>query len=106
MKHIVKNQEPQEFIDWKNNANENWQPTYDNLQNPKKRILYHSLLEEQGYICCYCERELKENDYHIEHFRPKDRTLFPELQLDYSNLLCSCQRNNQRKTPLHCGNSK
>ena len=106
MKHIVKNQEPQEFIDWKNNANENWQPTYDNLQNPEKGILYHSWLEEQGYICCYCERELKENDYHIEHLRPKDRTLFPELQLDYSNLLCSCQRNNQRKTPLHCGNSK
>jgi uncharacterized protein (TIGR02646 family) len=106
MKYIVKNQEPQDFINWKNQANEDWQPTYNNLQNPQKEIVFQSLLEEQGYICCYCERELRNNDYHIEHFKPKDQNLFPELQLEYSNLLCSCQRNTQKGEPLHCGNAK
>jgi hypothetical protein len=28
MKHIVKNVEPNEFIEWKNKANENWQLTF------------------------------------------------------------------------------
>ena len=106
MKYIVKNQEPQDFINWKKQANEDWQPTYNNLQNPQKEIVFQSLLEEQGYICCYCERELRNNDYHIEHFKPKDQNLFPELQLEYSNLLCSCQRNTQQGEPLHCGNAK
>lgn len=106
MKHINRKDEPQEFIDWKNLSNNDWQPTYDNLQNPQKQAVFQSLLEEQGYICCYCERELRDNDYHIEHFKPKDNNLFPELQLEYSNLLCSCQRNTQQGDPLHCGNSK
>ena len=106
MKYISKDKEPQDFIDWKNRANRDWQPTFDNLQNPEKQSVFNSLFVEQGYICCYCERELKDNDYHIEHFRPKDQNLFPELQLEYSNFLCSCQRNTQKGEPLHCGNSK
>jgi len=106
MKHINKNQEPKEFTDWKNCANEDWQPTFSKLSNPEKQHVFNSLLNEQGHICCYCERELKENDFHIEHFKPKDKTKFPELQLEYSNLLCSCQRNTTKSEPLHCGNSK
>ncbi|MCT4616415.1 MAG: TIGR02646 family protein [Marinifilaceae bacterium] len=106
MKFINKNQEPTEFSDWKNKENENWQPTYNELQNPEKQKVFQSLLDEQGYICCYCERELKNNDYHIEHFKPKDQNEFPELQLEYANLLCSCQRNVNHGEPLHCGNSK
>lgn len=106
MKHINKNKEPTEFADWKNCANDDWTPTFLNLQNPEKQSVFNSLLNEQGYICCYCERELKENDFHIEHFKPKDSTKFPELQLEYSNFLCSCQRNTTKSEPLHCGNSK
>ena len=32
MKQITKQAEPQELIAWKNQANENWQPTYDDLR--------------------------------------------------------------------------
>lgn len=106
MKLINKKQEPIEFTNWKNKANKDWQPTYLNFQNPEKQKVFQSLLEEQGCICCYCERELKNNDYHIEHFKPKDKNLFPKLQLVYTNLHCSCQRNTTAHEPLHCGNSK
>ncbi len=106
MKHIVKQAEPESFIVWKDNANDDWKPSYSKLQNPEKEAVFKSLLSEQGYICCYCERELTNEDYHIEHFKPKDKTKFPELELVYNNLLCSCQVNTQKGEPLHCGNSK
>jgi len=48
MKHILKQAEPQEFIDWKAQENENWKPTYDNLQNPEKKIVKAALIQEQG----------------------------------------------------------
>ncbi|MFC5046030.1 retron system putative HNH endonuclease [Aquimarina hainanensis] len=106
MKHIIKSSEPQEFKDWKSLENENWKPTYNDLQNPEKQKVYNSLLSEQGYICCYCERKLIKSDYHIEHFKPQEDNKFPELQLEYGNMLCSCQRNVGKGEPLHCGNSK
>ncbi|MBA0884703.1 retron system putative HNH endonuclease [Flavobacterium undicola] len=106
MKHIVKQTEPESFIVWKNKANDVWKPNYANIDKQERIDLFKSLKNEQGYICCYCERELNEDDCHIEHFKPKDKTKFPELQLEYSNLFCSCQVNTQKGEPLHCGNSK
>ncbi len=111
MKYIVKNPEPQEFIDWKALANDNWQPTYSNLDKDVREVLFKSLKEEQGYICCYCERELKHDEkgsryYHIEHLYPKDEKQFPEKQLEYNNLLCSCQCNQTKKEDNQCGMSK
>lgn len=106
MKYFKKGAEPQELIDWKNQQTEDWIPTFDDLRGAEKEFVYDALKKEQGYICCYCERELRDNDYHIEHLKPKDRNKFPELQLVYSNLLCSCQRNIKNGNPSHCGNSK
>lgn len=107
MKYIVKKKdEPESFTIWKNKANDDWKPTYGNIDKQERIDLFKSLKDEQGYICCYCERELNEEDCHIEHFRPKDKTKFPELQLEYVNLHCSCQVNTEKGEPLHCGNSK
>ncbi len=104
MKHIVKHEEPQEFSDWKNLVNENWQPTYDDLSGYPKKALKNSLMAEQGYICCYCERRLTDNESHIEHFRPQsDPAVDP---LGYANLLCSCQNQLNKGEPRHCGNKK
>lgn len=49
------------------------------------------LLEEQNLLCAYCEKEIDENpeNSNIDHF--KTRNLFPELTLDYLNLLVSCE---------------
>lgn len=104
MKYIVKQGEPDDFLDWKALANENWQPTYDDLSGAPKRAVKKALMTEQGYICCYCERRLTDSDSHIEHFMPQnDPAVDP---LDYANMLCSCQNRIKKGEPRHCGNLK
>lgn len=104
MKHIVKRAEPEEFLEWKSLANEDWKPSYNELSGKEKKAVLKSLKEEQGFICCYCERELNENDYHIEHHNPQERGEIDPL--DFSNMICSCQKQLKKGEPRHCGNSK
>ena len=104
MKHIVKQPEPGDFVDWKAQANEDWQPTYAELSGDTKKSVKDSLMSEQGYICCYCEQVLVDRDSHIEHLVPQSRA--GAGPLDYSNLLCSCQRSPAAGEPRHCGNLK
>ncbi len=104
MKHIIKGDEPQEFQTWKALANEDWQPAYQDLHGVEKEAVKNSLMTEQGYLCCYCNRRLLENDSHIEHLRPQsDPTVDP---LDYDNMACSCQDQVKKGEPRHCGNLK
>jgi hypothetical protein len=65
MKHIVKQHEPKAFANWKALANDDWQPTYGDLSGEAKKAVKSALMAEQGYICCYCERRLTEEDSHI-----------------------------------------
>ena len=102
MKYINKRNEPKSFTDWKNEDN----IEYAKLVNPIKSDVKDALLIEQGYICCYCESKISKDNSHIEHFKPKDKDKFPELQLNYNNLLCSCQKQLSKGEPRHCGNSK
>ncbi len=104
MKYIIKDPEPDEFKDWKELANDEWQPTYDDLRGNEKSAVKSSLMQEQGFICCYCERRLTTGDSHIEHFKPQsDDSVDP---LDYSNMMCSCQNRLDKGDPRHCGNLK
>lgn len=104
MKCINKENEPNEFSDWKRLENEDWQPCYNDLSGSIKKSVKEALMKEQGYLCCYCERRLINNDSHIEHFRPQsDSTVDP---LDFSNMLCSCQDRLKKGEPRHCGNLK
>lgn len=104
MKHIVKQGEPEEFTQWKAQTNEDWQPTYDDLAGAPKKAVRNALMAEQGYICCFCERRLTDDDSHIEHFQPQsDPAVDP---LDFGNLLCSCQNQVKKGEPRHCGNLK
>jgi uncharacterized protein (TIGR02646 family) len=102
MKYIIKRLEPQSFTDWKSGEDRE----YKDLINPIKGDVKESLLVEQGYICCYCESKISKENSHIEHIKPKDKNKFPELQLDYDNMLCSCQKQLSKGEPRHCGNSK
>lgn len=81
MKHIVKQGEPEAFLDWKALANEDWMPTYDDLAGETKKTVKGALMEEQGYICCYCERRLTDGDSHIEHFQIQKSILDISLNL-------------------------
>ena len=104
MKRIQKNPEPIELRNWKKqqqtigvNCN------YENLQNPEKRIVRESLLEEQGYLCCYCCGGIVKDSHHIEHFAAQSKT-DDALSVDYNNLLASC--GSQKYWPPHCGNHR
>ncbi len=101
MKHIVKQAEPQEFTNWKALANEDWQPTYGTLNSDVKKIVKRALMQEQGHICCYCERRLEDNDSHIEHLEPQSTGNIDPL--DYDNMLCSCQNQLAKGDRRHCG---
>ena len=64
-----------------------------------KKLLKEALLEEQENGCCpYCEIEINLNNSQIEHIKPKDK--FPELLINYNNLIACCLENKR------CGNSK
>ena len=104
MKHIIKGLEPQELTDLKALATPDWSPSYSNLDKSVKKAIKVALMEEQGYICCYCERTLIENNSHIEHFMPQEDVNVDPL--DFSNMLCSCQKKLNKGDPRHCGNLK
>ncbi|MEO1386739.1 MAG: retron system putative HNH endonuclease [Cyanobacteria bacterium J06634_6] len=101
MKYIQKQSEPLEFTTWKKRSR-----TYARFKKTAKikHPVKTALMKEQGYLCCYCERRLLENDSHIEHLRPQSD---PDVDpLNFSNLLCSCQKELQPDEPRHCGNAK
>lgn len=106
MKYINKSQPPQDFIEWKNKINEHWQPNWNNFQKPEKTLVHESLLKEQGFICCYCGRRINQTDSHIEHLKPRNK--YPDLILDYTNFLASCQGESEMPPtiPVHCGHKK
>ena len=108
MKHIIKVNEPQELINWKlsDKMYLRGKPNWNRLNSTLKDVIKIHISQEQGYICCYCEREIFANDSHIEHFKPKNKNKFPQEQLNYNNLLCSCQLECDQGEPRHCGPSK
>lgn len=104
MKLIVKNQEPQQFRDWKKQDKMAHHPNWSRVSGPIKQLVHEALMTEQGYICCYCESSVTKDDSHVEHFRPRGR--FPHHDLDYENLHCSCLRTVSPGDPVHCGHRK
>ena len=73
------------------------EPGIEHLSRSTREILDSSLLEEQGYICCYCGIELKDKNYHREHLIPQ--SVAPDKKLDYSNLLASCYAGQKTSEP-------
>jgi uncharacterized protein (TIGR02646 family) len=104
VKYICKTNEPEVLANFKAQANDDWQPTYDNFSGKNKREFHDRLIAEQGHICCYCGNRIQPDDSHIEHFKPQKN--HPHLELDYFNLLTSCQNQVPPKEPRHCGMGK
>lgn len=106
MKRISKVPEPVVFSDWKASDRMAHRPNWNRVPGEVRRALRASLIAEQGYICCYCEGLISEDDSHIEHFRPISKNEYRDLRLDYANLHCSCQRELEPGEPRHCGYRK
>jgi uncharacterized protein (TIGR02646 family) len=99
MKQIIKNQEPKSLLEHR------LQPFADYDNYPQKSELRTSLLVEQGYICCYCMQRIRDDKMKIEHWRSQDE--FPDLQLDYNNLLGACEGSQGSPKHLqHCDTKK
>lgn len=78
---------------------------YDNYQD--KDGLRKALVAEQRAICCYCQSRIRATPegMKIEHWQCQDN--FPELQLEFRNLLGACRGGEGRPEKLqHCDTSK
>ena len=125
MKHIVKENSPeaQAFEAWKqtweltkqdliNNSqlSEQKKETWEKLSGTDKQNVKLSLLKEQGFICCYCQRLISlDRNTIIEHFNA--RSTNPEQMFDYENMFACCDggdsdRTNKIRTPVYCGAKK
>lgn len=104
MKYIKKGNEPEELAKFKAFANKNWQPKFKEFRGEDKRNFKQKLIEEQGHICCYCGMRISDKNSHIEHLKPQSN--YPEEELNYYNLLASCQLKREPKEPQHCGVKK
>jgi len=79
----------------------------------EKHELRDYLLREQGFVCCYCMRQIN-NEFdergkslvRIEHWAPQsiyDGTNDkPDLRLEYGNLLAACNGNERGPKHLYC----
>ena len=110
MKCIEKSETPPAYLeDWKRDFPRleprlRRGPRYEDLYRYDhiKQRLNSDLVSEQFYICCYCGMriELGDNSFHIEHLKPRHTHL--GLQLDYYNMLASCNGHDRK----HCGHFK
>ena len=122
MRQIKKSPEPGHFIKWKKDFkfSNGRDAEYEDLNGTNEYLLLKkSLVEEQGYICCYCEKRIGKQQYltdcDIDHFRPRhpdSRVLSPkerkrciDAQMDYANLFASC-KGEIGESADHCNHKK
>lgn len=99
MKFIRKTSEPSSFTEWKLRYPDKKWGDFKPLQ--ERNELRDTLLEEQGYICCYCEREIDQARGHFEHLLPRSyrdengTEVGHQKELDYENIVFSCTKFNK-----------
>lgn len=105
MRNIQKQTEPASLTEHRCRTNADFTATYENYT--ESTDLREALETEQRGICCYCLQRIKPNatSMKIEHWKSQSR--FPELQLEYSNMLGSCNGSEGRPSRLaHCDTKK
>lgn len=104
MKYIRKGSEPEILAGWKRANKRKKSLKFDDLDPSVRSNLKDQLLKEQSFLCCYCEQRIAADASHIEHIKP--RSQYPQLEVEYLKLTCSCQGESDPKEPKHCGASK
>lgn len=81
--------------------------TFDQLDGQTKQELRDDLVAEQFHLCCYCMGRIEPTHLKtkIEHNKPQ--SIYPDLVLNYSNLLAACNGNDGNPLPQqHCDTAK
>lgn len=113
MKWIDKSNSPTFFEQWKAafQVTHGRPPQYADLIGEPRQSLKMHLLQEQGYICCYCMAEIYPGGDHLEHFIPRSaakKNPVPyqgqDIELGYENLFLSCE--GEHFAGDHCGRFK
>lgn len=113
MKYIIKNSSPHSLELYKREEG----ACFNDMPKPIKDEVRDSLFKEQGGICCYCGKRIaSDHTSVIEHLYPKGLKQYAHLQLEYTNLLCSCDggesdrtgksKAEKRKFPSYCDDKK
>ncbi len=111
MRKITKNPEPKAWETYRKTENARYKPIPE---------LVRSLLDEQGYICAYCERRIPcrdaekgtkgAEDHRIEHLEPQEvaRETDDNSDLDYNNMVICCPGNiaQDGESQYHCDKKK
>jgi uncharacterized protein (TIGR02646 family) len=110
MKKIEKGREPKSLTEQRAKRGD-----FDGLQKDELR---EQLLNEQGFICCYCMRRIPqtlsleqiEKNYpssKIEHVLPQENPKYSDQVLNYNNLLIACNGNHGQSPRIQtCDSSK
>ena len=116
MKQIIKGVEPKSLTEYRSSITHNQleqsniyedfkEKTKEGCHEDESYNLRKQLLEEQGYICCYCMSRIDCNNSKIEHFRPQ--TKYRNFQIDYQNLFIACHGGEGKKgKEQHCDSFK
>ncbi len=93
MRSITKGAEPTSLVEYRAQQSQYYEGVYDDF--PHKRELRESLLQEQGYLCCYCMQRIaapESNCMKIEHHKPRrGQNAHLDLALSYSNMMAACK---------------
>lgn len=114
MIHIQKADEPEAFREWKK---ANPDASYGDMPGDVVLALRNALLDEQGFVCCFCgcglgpvspgsklasQRPLKKGDGHnIRNAHIIPQSVEPGRALDYANICASCNTD-KHKDQEHC----
>jgi len=97
MRHVKKSSpEPSGLLEYRKTQKG---PTdWDSLSTPTKDAIRNRLIEDQGYLCCYCMRRISSTEMKMEHYVPRrGPDGDPERELDWSNMLAACDGNEGRR---------
>ena len=69
---------------------------WGDLDGPERSRIRRALVQDFGTVCAYCEQLCESPlEWEVDHFRPRNR--FPDLWLEWLNLVYACRRCNKTK---------
>lgn len=113
MRKINKQSPPDDFTNYKKKTNPedpNYKPTFSGMDKGVKDNLRKSLLDEQGWICGYCQQKISSQskckiEHHCEQSICNGENGTQDKTLDYTNLLAVCYGDSGLKEK-HCDSQK